>query len=569
MQHQEALAGQKAQDGKCCSPAPDVVANPSRGRVSAVVAIVVVGVVLGLPGLSYPYGRDQAVFALVGRTILDGGLPYVDAVDVKPPGPFYLFAAVQAVLGPAEWTCRLVDLVWQIVVALLIAALGRRLISGPAGFLAALLYLLCYHALGFWHTAQTEGFLQLPLLAGIVLLAKPAAPKTAPPSPALVNDPVDRTSLPPSRSLPALVVAGVLLGLAGLFKPTVVVFVLLALVRLRPECGPWPLGHRGVRLAAAAVGVAVPLVLWCVYAVWAGIWDEFAYVFFEFVPSHVQASYAGVWASAKRFALHVAAGFGLPWWAHLAWIMAAIGSVWDGEFRRRCLPAFAALVLALIGVTVQGKYYPYHVSVLLPWLALLAAASFEAMLGTWAERAGASLRMATIGAACLLVAGSTPLFTPSWHAYLASGFGRNRPLWLSTFRTPTFRAAEVEELATYVKDTTRAGDAVYVWGFAPSVYLLADRRCPTRFIYNTFQRATFAPARWQAELLEDLRSHPPTLVVIARGDVMPHMTGDSLDSTAALQRFGELTSWLRRNYRPATDVGRFKVLRRAAYVPGS
>lgn len=41
---------------------------------------------LRLPAVVQPLGPDQGIYAYVGQTIIEGGLPYRDARDQKPPG---------------------------------------------------------------------------------------------------------------------------------------------------------------------------------------------------------------------------------------------------------------------------------------------------------------------------------------------------------------------------------------------------------------------------------------------------------------------------------------------------
>ena len=49
--------------------------------------------------LTFGFGRDHGIYATVAAVMLDGGMPYRDAWDFKPPGIYYVYAAVRAVLG--------------------------------------------------------------------------------------------------------------------------------------------------------------------------------------------------------------------------------------------------------------------------------------------------------------------------------------------------------------------------------------------------------------------------------------------------------------------------------------
>ena len=59
----------------------------------SLLAVAAIGAALLAPTLTYPFGRDQGVFAAAADIIERGGVPYRDIWDVKPPGIFYLYRA--------------------------------------------------------------------------------------------------------------------------------------------------------------------------------------------------------------------------------------------------------------------------------------------------------------------------------------------------------------------------------------------------------------------------------------------------------------------------------------------
>src|SRR5271156_753947 len=70
-------------------------------RALFVVAGLVIATSMGLV-LTFDYGRDQAIYAVVAREVLAGGAPYRAAFDFKPPGIFSPFAAARMLFGPTE-----------------------------------------------------------------------------------------------------------------------------------------------------------------------------------------------------------------------------------------------------------------------------------------------------------------------------------------------------------------------------------------------------------------------------------------------------------------------------------
>ena len=82
----------------------------------AAVAIVLLTVATRLPSLLHPQAiDDEAVYSVVANEIVDGGRPYIDAVERKPPLLFWTYAAVFEVAGKYNWRAlQVVELVWTL-----------------------------------------------------------------------------------------------------------------------------------------------------------------------------------------------------------------------------------------------------------------------------------------------------------------------------------------------------------------------------------------------------------------------------------------------------------------------
>src|SRR6185436_15012504 len=96
------------------------------------------------------------------------------------------------------------------------------------------------------------------------------------------------------------------------------------------------------------------------------------------------------------------------------------------------------------------------------------------------------------------------------------------------------------QLARELQQRTSPTDSVFIWGFEPVVYFLAERRPASRFIYNVPQRVTWERDYARAELMRDLEASKPAAIVVQRHDVFPAVTGDALDSRDSLPFFPEL-----------------------------
>ena len=93
-------------------------------------ALACVLLIVRLPSLVQPMGGDEGLYAYVGERILDGGVPYRDAWDQKPPGIHFAYAVLWR-LWPYESVVPAADLAVAAVTAALLVPLGRAV----AGFL--------------------------------------------------------------------------------------------------------------------------------------------------------------------------------------------------------------------------------------------------------------------------------------------------------------------------------------------------------------------------------------------------------------------------------------------------
>ena len=117
----------------------------------AVALCVLLALLVKTPSLLVPMGQDQGLYHTVAREILGGGVPYRDAWDPKPPGVFYVHAALLAALSDPWGVCQfgalqprcgsllfwLTDFLYAIFLAWLVMRLARRFgFALPAAVLA-------------------------------------------------------------------------------------------------------------------------------------------------------------------------------------------------------------------------------------------------------------------------------------------------------------------------------------------------------------------------------------------------------------------------------------------------
>src|SRR2546423_3747371 len=81
-----------------------VPTHRSRQFCLAALGIVLLTVAIRLPSLLHPQPIDsEAMYSVVANEIVDGGRPYIDAVERKPPPLFWTHAAIFKVAGEFNW----------------------------------------------------------------------------------------------------------------------------------------------------------------------------------------------------------------------------------------------------------------------------------------------------------------------------------------------------------------------------------------------------------------------------------------------------------------------------------
>ncbi|HZX64142.1 MAG TPA: glycosyltransferase family 39 protein, partial [Myxococcales bacterium] len=86
---------------------------------------------------------DEVIFGLVGRSILDGGLPYVDAIDIKPPLTYLAYTVTGLFGGFSLLPVHLLGVAWLVATCLVLREAARQWTeSNNIGWAAAWIALL-------------------------------------------------------------------------------------------------------------------------------------------------------------------------------------------------------------------------------------------------------------------------------------------------------------------------------------------------------------------------------------------------------------------------------------------
>lgn len=499
-----------------------------RVRVRWFAALVVLTTVTRLPALLHPAAiDDEAIYAVVANTMVDGGLPYESAIERKPPLLFWTYAAVFHAAGKFNWPAlHIVALVWVLLTMAGLYVIGRRLFGATAGVIAALLYSIL-QSWGTWKNLAFNGelLMNLPLVWAYAVAFGPAV----------------------ARARPELFGAGALLCAAFLLKqPAAIAAIPLGLYLLLP-------GYRAARaftwrdsliqaaLLASGFGVALGVMIAVLH--FQGILTD---AFYWTIADH------NVPRVFWRRAVEHTAGFAaatLPLFLPLfAWPL--LKATWSHR-REEWLTVLAWAGVPMVGAAASGRFYPHYYIQVIPPLALLAAAVYA--------RISAEPRFAHPWYL-------RPRVTRGWLALSVVVFFALHWTGIEERRQPS-------EAGQYVLRHSSIDDRIFVWGQSPRVYLEARRRPASRYV-ATFPltgyifggefsgddtSARILTGAW-SELKADLDAHPPAFIV----DTEAHK-----DSQHPMAQFPYLARLVAEHYRPVVRLREAVIYRRRARTAGA
>ncbi len=532
-----------------------VYSHNSRIWVLAALAAVLI---LSLPNLQYPIGRDQATYCVVAESLLRGKHLYRDLWDNKPPGIFCLYVPIVQLFGRAMWLVGAVDLVCVLVASIEVLYFCTEYLGPPAGALAAVLYAYWHNSKGYINAAQPEIFIVLLVFAAFLLF-------------------VSRKSHALWRSFGAGLAMGAAFWIkynSLVFLPTVALLPYLDLSRLDDPSPHLSLTvssrEWAARTAAMLAGVAATIAGVLAGFMYSGAWAAMKEVQFEVLPRYgavivERTPHYFLWALGRIvFNLGTVPEAGVALALLIAW-------------RRRELymtaPLFMAALSGFLVTASQARFNAYSFETFYPFLAMLWAYSivriFDGfrMLATVFRARGwnaASFGIWLVFINCAYF----PLPGPAMHQVERyQGFAkwrRNPEKSYETYWWPLriehFRGEF--QVVRYIRDHSTPHDQVFVWGTAPLIYFLSGRNCPSRFVSNLALVSDWAPPAWRDELIRSLREKRPRFIIVERGDAIPAVSGTILDSQEYLIRYPTLSRLLADEYKRSRAFGNFTIYAR-------
>ncbi|MGJ3237749.1 MAG: ArnT family glycosyltransferase [Anaerolineae bacterium] len=510
-------------------------------------ALILLILIVALPILTYPIGRDQGMYANIGRSILNGGVPFIDMWDIKPPPIYYLYALTLGLFGTNAPAIRALDLFWVPLGMFGMYVLGRQIKGERLGLFSALIYGAFYFNDGFQNLSQSDSLATIPTI-WLAYVSYRASQD-------------ERTGTGRWWALIAGLIAGVLLW----FKPQQYALIVGAVViyHLLQQVSTARIRLLFAEVVAFALGGALTGGTLLLYFASQGIVQEILIV------AEGTASYNAQGYDWSSFVANMRQGFYYRW---LVWhalivlsvIWALVKLVRHGVQRIALADHTRLLILWLTGALcfafVQAKGFDTHWLPLLPPLALMSALVLDQLC----ERVPSGRKL-LIALYALIVIGlmAIPTFT-IWGKALPYVRGQQTlAQYWDGFQANDLKPEESLAVAEFLRERVTVGDSLYIWGFRPEVYVLAKLWPATRYQAHFPLVAPWYPLEWQQQNVDLLWASMPPYVLVLEDDYMPWVTDSDADSHTLLQDYTELNNWLIANYERDEHLGDFIIWRRA------
>jgi len=543
---------------------PASLARRSQDRGSRLWLAAALALVLlqAIPNLSYPIGRDQATYCVIGRGLLHGQALYRDLWDNKPPGIFYIYTIIVKIFGPAMWSVGVVDILWLLGISLCIFRFAERTLGKPTAFLAVVINAAMHIRAGYWDAAQPETFVMLFIFGSYFWLANRGR-----------------------RAKRKEVGAGVLFAAAFWVKYNAIAFLPFLLLLPYLELEKLDGRPRRLRLAVpgrrwerAAARFAAGFLMVCgasLFYLWfSGSWNAFLEEQFKVLPRYSAMAiewtpHYWAWAATR---IH----FWLGFWTVSAAVVALL-LAWRRRDLAHLTPALVGTAAGFAALAVQIRYQPYYFETCYPFFAIFWAylgiqiyAGARVLARTFHDHNWRLARVLIWGVFANLMALSLPgPVVMTVVNYQALNEWRQNPArFYSNYTWPgaAEHLGDVLRVVDYLNRHPAPATGVYVWGNEPLIYYLSGHQPPTRFVWNLALIAPWRLAGWREQLIRQLSESHPRFVIVARDDEVHDLSYTYQDSEEVLPAFPALDDYLRFFYRPCKDYGTFEVYGRVPSV---
>lgn len=455
---------------------------------------------------NYYSSFDSSIFSYIGRRICEGGIPYVDGWDHKPPLVFYLNALGLTLTGGNLFGIWLLEWLFMVATALMLFRVLKTRFPDWLSLAATVLIFL--HAVRVYDSGNyTEEYALLFQVWALLLYV-----------------------LKPDGGLIRWLLSGILMGCAFSLKQTMIgTWVGLGICVLFETLNSTEMVKREriLRLIRAGVGVmlgfvAVNAVWWALFSA-RGALDDYLYGSFIYNLIYTAESPMSRWETGWTTLTYMAVISPFLMLGLISWVVGMVQVGWTTRrggssmlpfLRENRLWFWALVTLPVENVLagLSGMNYQHYFIPMLVTYAVLIVALLDAVL----NRLMARLKTGRVGTvthlivSVMLVVSALPVFP-----MIADSYTRRNP-------------SVITKTNDFLRENTGPDDRIFLWGRGLAPYTMVNRRSPSRYfvVKSLYDFAeTVGTDRW-TRFLDDIRATPPKYIIYMRDSMMPPVTFD-------------------------------------------
>lgn len=434
--------------------------------------------------LEIPFERDDGLYSLFGRLILEGKTPYLDFYVNKPPLLFYSYAVLVGLFGATISGVHLSFYLINAFTAYLIYLLGKQLYSRQLGVFSALSFLvLSYSQAISGFTAQSENLVILLAVPGWYFLLKGLEQKK-------FNFLISG----------ALLASSMWIKQNGLFF-LALAYAILVLIRLFESNINWK--RMLTELAYLSLGALIPTLLLFGTLFVQGAFGQFIFWTFEYAYSFITTvSLEQGYNSFMDAVMELNEGYTL---FHILGILGLVGLFqkrWSPRLKIIMSIAFAFSFLSFIPGL---RFYTHYFITFLPaWCILIGMGVFNLgdVLKMWIPQYKTVVFSLFLGLMVFTIyQHRSYYFNPDPTEVLRATYGFN-----------PFPESKI--IADYINERSTETDQMVVLGSEPQIYFYTNLKSPSRHRYTEYlSNPTPLSLQFQKELMADVEREKPKYIL--------------------------------------------------------
>jgi hypothetical protein len=439
--------------------------------------------------VNVPFERDEGSYAYCGKILLNGAIPFKDIGSQRLPGVFYCYAVIVAVFGYTLKSLHIAFMVINLISAVLIFFIARKLFNNLSAIAAAIFWaLLSMNMAISGFTTQSEHLVAFFALAGIFCLVKYFDKKT----------------------YLWAILSGLSFSLAFEVKQTSFFLGLCAgLILVGRQVLEKPRDFKkgiisGILFMAAVI---IPVVI-DLFVVWKrGGWEDFNYWFFD-----IRKEYSSVITFDQGIEYLKMSFKGIYENYKFIWVMSFLGSLSIFLTQAKWWIKFSVIgffVCGFLAVTPGNHYYGHYFLQWVPTVCISAAA----FIYSAEELLKSKLKLAS--SAGYIVLGVLLLFSFSNLSALQKYYFKVNPTQLlrQVYGLNPFPESKV--IADKLNTMLKPEDKIAVFGTEIQMYFYTNRISPSRFAGSgaLLEFPVKKSEEWQQEFISDVEKANPRFLV--------------------------------------------------------